>query len=142
MRSSPWLEERVIPLLEAGRRVLLVEGEEDQKVYETWLDKLAGGAGSGRVPNVVPTGSKAKVLQHITALQQEAKAGRLHGLIDRDEWDEKEVNSHMSELTGLLVNPDRHCLESYFCEPGELKAALAASSLPNMPGRPRQLPTP
>jgi hypothetical protein len=37
MSRSQWLEENVIPILDAGRRVLLVEGDVDQKVYEAWL---------------------------------------------------------------------------------------------------------
>jgi hypothetical protein len=131
MTSSTWLQEKVIPLLDANRRVLLVEGEEDQKVYEAWLDHLAGGKGSGRVPNVVPAGNKYKVLQHIKALQVEAQAGKIHGLVDRDEWDEEELASRLAETPGLRVNEQRHCLESYFCDPAELKAVLARSSLPD-----------
>jgi len=131
MSSSPWLDDHVHPLLEAGRRVLLVEGEDDQKVYEAWLDKLAGGAGSGRVPIVVPAGGKTKVLQHIEALRDEADAGNVHGLVDRDEWDDAESAARMAELSGLRVNPQRHCLESYFCDPSELRAALARSAVPN-----------
>jgi hypothetical protein len=131
MTSSPWLEENVFPSLEANRRVLLVEGEADQKVYEAWLDKLAGGVGSSRVPNVLPAGSKAKVLQHLEALREEADAGKVHGIVDRDEWEQTAVEQQRSALPGLRVNPTRHCLESYFCDPADLKAALAVSSLPN-----------
>jgi hypothetical protein len=131
MSLSLWLEEHIIPLLEAGREVLLVEGNDDQKVYEPWLDKLAGGAGSGRVPVVMPASNKHKVLQHLKALKEQAEAGQVHGLVDRDEWDDVESAEHMAEYPGLRVNTRRHCLESNFCVLADLKAALATSSLSN-----------
>ena len=48
----------------------------------------------------------------------------MYGLVDRDEWDVATVNAKVQALQQLLVNPDRHCLESYFAEPGEIAAAL------------------
>ena len=81
--------------------------------------------------NVVPTGSKSKVLQHLRALQAEAVARKVYGLVDRDEWADTETVRRVADLPGLLVNPDRHCLESYFCVPADLKAALARSSVVN-----------
>jgi hypothetical protein len=129
MSASPWLQEHVDPLLEAGRRVLLVEGEIDQKVYEAWLDRLAGGKGSGRVPNVVPSGGKSRVLQYLAALRSDAEGHRVFGLVDRDEWDDVEAKQRLADLPGLRTNTNRHCLESYFCDPFDLKPAVARSPI-------------
>ena len=50
----------------------------------------------------------------------------IYGLVDRDEWDAATVATQCAADPRLLVNPNRHCLESYFTDPQEIEAALLA----------------
>ncbi len=50
----------------------------------------------------------------------------IYGLVDRDEWDAATIAAQREADPCLLVNPSRHCLESYFTDPHEIEAALLA----------------
>ncbi len=121
--------------LKGTPRVLLVEGEDDKKtdqlVYEAWLKCLARDVGSGTVPSVVTSGSKSRVVRQLTALRPEVDAGKVYAIVDRDEWDDTDTTAQLAATPGRCVNLDRHCIESYFCDPAELGIALALSSVAN-----------
>jgi hypothetical protein len=40
--------------------------------------------------------------------------------VDRDEWDATTCQAQQAALPNLLLNPERHALESYFCDPDEV----------------------
>jgi hypothetical protein len=129
MTSPPdWVREQVLPILHQGKRVLAVEGGDDKDVYTHWLRNLVppGAIVSDRVVIVV-AGDKMKVLEALKWQRAQAPpTPRLYGLIDRDEWDAATIAAQCAACPNLLVNPDRHCLESYFTDPLEIEAALLA----------------
>ena len=129
MSMSDWLKRNVDPLLIAKKRVLMVEGEDDKRVHEVWLDKLAGGRGSGRTPNVVAPGQKGQIVRYLKLRPDAVTRGMLFGIVDRDDWDPAETARQLAETPGLRVNPARHTLESYFCNLDDLQSALSDSSL-------------
>jgi hypothetical protein len=123
-----WVPNLADPILTAGKRVLAVEGPRDSQIYTTWLGKLAP-AGTGAVNKVlvVPTRGKHDLINGLKWYRDEGgNPGDVFGLRDRDEWDAARITAEMVQLPQLRVNADRHCLESYFCDPDEIEAALLA----------------
>jgi hypothetical protein len=123
----------VLSILKATpkKRVLLVEGIADEDVYTTWLKRLAspdiysdrvivvdcggGGEGGGR-------GRLLKVLEWFRDNGYDPT--RVVGIADRDFWDADIVAQHIAQLPHLRIDPGRHALESYFCDPDELVPAV------------------
>lgn len=124
-----WMKTVAWPTLKQRKKVLAVEADDDKDVYTAWLKKLIrpGAIVSDKLV-VVVAGDKHKVLQGLTWFRDLANPppGTLCGLIDRDEWDAGTVASQTASIPQLLVNAERHCLESYFSEPSEIAAALRA----------------
>ncbi|EYF02594.1 DUF4435 domain-containing protein [Chondromyces apiculatus] len=101
--------------IKAGKKLLLVEGDDDKDVVEQlfeqveplWMTKVHVGV----------AGDRGKVLRKLE------KHPDWYGLVDRDVWDEADVQQQTSALPGLKVT-EAWCIESYFCEPGLLETAL------------------
>jgi hypothetical protein len=117
----------------AIKRVLLVEGPDDKAIYAKWLERLAhpglfsatvevldgGGKGEG--------GGKSVVLKALEWLRDHGgNPIRVFGLVDRDEWDATMIQQQVNQLPQLRVCPDRHAIESFFCDPNEFIPALTA----------------
>ncbi len=130
MSGAPdWMTPQALPTLKQGKNVLAVEGDDDKDVYKAWLQKLlARGTVLSDTIVIVDAGSKDAVLEGLGWYTGEHRQtwGNLYGLVDRDEWDLSSIVAKTRENPQLLVNPSRHCLESYFIEPSELAAALTA----------------
>ena len=111
--------------------VLAVEGDDDKDVYTAWLKKLTQPRMifSDKVV-LVDAGNKSEVLQGLTWFRDLATQppGTIYGLVDRDEWDLAAVANQTAVIPRLLVNAERHCLESYFSDPSEITAALEAKN--------------
>jgi hypothetical protein len=121
-----WVQNLAEPVLSIGKRVLAVEGIRDSQIYTEWLRKLApaGTLADDRVV-VVSTGGKGALLSGLKWFRDEGgNPGDVYGLRDRDEWDAARIAFEAANLPQLRVNPLRHCLESYFCDPDEIEAAL------------------
>jgi hypothetical protein len=109
-------------------QVLLLEGPDDVAVYSKWLQRLAapGTLFTAKV-RVVDGGGKLSVLATLEWFRdQGGNPNRLYGLVDRDEWDAPTITTWTQALPQLRVNPHRHALESYFCDPGEIGPAVLA----------------
>ena len=128
--TSPpdWVRKQILPILHQGKTVLAVEGDDDKDVYTAWLKKVAsrGTIFSDRLV-IVAAGDKMRVLQALEwqGAQPQA-ASKLYGLVDRDEWDPSTIAEYAASYPELLINPARHCLESYFTDPDEIEPALLA----------------
>ena len=122
-----WMRPVALPTLKQGKRVLVVEGDDDKDVYIAWLKQLTprGTIFSDRLV-VVDAGSRDQVLQGLLWYRDVASPppGQLFGLVDRDEWDAPTLSAKRAEIPRLLVNESRHCVESYFIDPAEIEAAL------------------
>ena len=129
MSTPPdWIPTSADPVLSIGKRVLAVEGIRDEQIYTTWFQKLAahGTLATDKVI-VVPTGGKGAMMNGLRwYLEEGGNPGEVFGLRDRDEWDIARIATEVAQLPQLRVNLHRHCLESYFCEPDEICAALIA----------------
>jgi hypothetical protein len=112
---------RATKALGVGKRVLFVEGKDDEAVYAKWpvkIDPLY----AARL-EVIPTNGRNDLGRSLPELGNPAEAFALR---DRDEWDGPRATAAQAAAGNLLVNVTRHCLESYFCDPDELVAVLLA----------------
>jgi hypothetical protein len=141
MSQPPRWADQALKVLPAKKRVLAVEGKLDLGVYSKWLERLAAAMGTivSSILVVLPADGKPSVLKGLEWLRDEGgNPTDVFGLVDRDEWDAATIATKRSELPQLLVNEDRHCLESYFSEPGEIEVALqlrdAVRNGPGLPG--------
>jgi hypothetical protein len=120
------------------QQVLLLEGPDDVAVYSKWLQRLA----APRTPftakvTLVDGGGKLSVLAALEWFRdQGGNPNRLYGLVDRDEWDAATITARTQALSQLRVNPHRHALESYFCDPAEIGPALLAQNAGHGPRLP------
>lgn len=128
MDPPKWVRDQALKILPQNKRVLAVEGDIDDKVYTAWLRKLAAARGtifSNRVVLVTTTG-KSAILRGLEWFRDHGgNPAEVHGLVDRDEWDAATIAAQAQALPGLLVNPNRHCLESYFTDPVEIASTLS-----------------
>jgi hypothetical protein len=134
MSTAPeWVTMRAEPARSIGKRVLAVEGMRDAQVYAAWLQKLVAAETLAEDKVVtVSTEGKAQLLAGLKWYRQEGgNPADVFGLRDRDEWDLARIETELAALPQLRVNAHRHCLESYFCDPAELRTALARSLIPN-----------
>ncbi len=112
--------------LASPKKTLILEAEPDRKVYEFWLGQLASGllAALSKV-DLISLGGKNEVLNTLAWFRDsEDNPADLFGLVDRDEWDGATIASQIQDLSQLRINPNRHTLESYFCDPREIRPAL------------------
>ena len=129
----------------SGRSTLIVEGKDDVDVYSRWLKKLLGPGGVvASWVDIIPANSKPNVLTVLAWYRDhEGDPTDLFGLVDRDEWDAATIAARKNDLRQLRVNPERHGLESYFCDPAEITPALlaedAATFGPRLPALDAQL---
>lgn len=110
--------------LAAGvKSVLLVEGDDDRDVVETFLQRRSPSFAT-RV-RVVPAGGRARVLARLHTTFPRATHPNAYGLVDRDTWTDDEVAAHKSMEPRLFVT-EGWCLENAFfgldalrrCNPG------------------------
>ena len=103
-----------------GKKVLLVEGTGDVSFLTLMLDKPPL-----REENILadwviaPAGGKEAVLR---LLKEQPE---LHGMVDRDAWDEKECAQKLKEYKTLHILP-RFCIENFLICPDELSSAIPA----------------
>lgn len=116
-----------------NKKVLAVEGKNDVAVYREWLHKRLGPAWVNAV-HLENARDRARLLSGLRRLNEadDPFKDSIFGLADRDEWQAADVAALKAELPTLLVNESRHSLESYFCDPDELEAALTASGNQNI----------
>jgi hypothetical protein len=116
--------------LASGKNTLILEGQPDRNVYEIWVGKLAGNASAALSKvDLVALGGKNEVLNALTWFRDHGgNPANLLGLVDRDEWDQPTISYRTKDLPQLRVNVQRHSLESYFCDPAELRPALKAET--------------
>ena len=105
--------------LAIGKRVLLVEGPDDEAVYTKWLEKLDS-LFAARL-RIIDCGGQHKITTALTLLKN---AANVFAIQDRDQWDAAKIAQVRANHPRLLVNASRHTLESYFCDPAEVSAAL------------------
>ncbi len=98
-----------------GRKVLVVEGPDDEQAFRAWLGKVSVSWENQWV--IAPAGKKTDVL---ALLEREAN---WIGVVDQDEWTTDIIKQKQSDMPNLWVLP-RFCLENYLCDPEELWAML------------------
>jgi hypothetical protein len=106
-------------ILGLGKRVLFVEGPDDEAIYTKWLEKIDP-LFTGRL-ELVPCEGQQQLIRSLELLGDPVDAFALQ---DRDEWDAVKIAAVQGQHPRLLVNGFRHTLESYFCDPVEIVAAL------------------
>jgi hypothetical protein len=112
---------RATNALAVGKRVLFVEGKDDEAVYAKWLATIDA-LYAARL-EVIPTNGRNDLDR---ALPELGNPAEVFALRDRDEWDIARSAAVRAANSGLLVNDNRHCIESYFCDPNEVIPALLA----------------
>lgn len=98
-----------------GRRVLLVEGPDDEQAFRAWLGKVSVGWENQWVIAIAE--KKSNVLG---LLEREAN---WIGVVDQDEWTADVIEQKQLAVPNLWVLP-RFCLENYLCDPEELWTML------------------
>jgi hypothetical protein len=76
MTSPPdWVRKQILPILNQGKNVLAVEGDDDKDVYTAWLRKIAprGSIVSDKIVIVV-AGDKMKVLEVLEWQRERSEA--------------------------------------------------------------------
>ena len=113
-----------------GKKVLLVEGQDDVLAFRSWLGKLDANWENRWV--VAPAGKKSNVL---VLLEREPD---WIGVVDRDEWSVQVIAEKQRDIPNLWVLP-RFCLENYLCDPDELWAMLPQVQQQKIQGGPQAL---
>lgn len=118
---------KIMPL----QKFLIVEGTDDQILYQRWLEKLDPGA-NAKVQVETPgdnesLGNKNKVLRALEWLRGVGgDPANVVGLVDRDAWTDLDIQAAKARLPRLRVNARRHTVENYFTDPNEIAASLFA----------------
>src|SRR5207245_7356041 len=94
--------------------------------YAKWLAKIDPWFGN-RLELVATNGRN----DLDAALASLGHPGDAYALRDRDAWDAARMATARAANPRLLVNPSRHCIESYFCDPDEVVSALLAQDAAN-----------
>jgi hypothetical protein len=131
MSNGPkaWVQ-RALTAAAQNKKVLAIEGKFDVAVYREWLAKRLGPTWTNQVhlekAGEGDRGGRSPLLAGLRWLQEHNDPDKdvIFGLADRDEWEPGDIAALQVELPTLLVNESRHSLESYFCDPDELDAAL------------------
>jgi hypothetical protein len=110
---------RARSFLTVGKSVLFVEGKDDEAAYAKWLAKLDPLFGSRLA--LVATNGRNDLDSALELLGHPANA---YALRDRDEGETTRIAAFQVANSRMLVNPNRHCLENYFCDPDEVISAL------------------
>lgn len=113
-----------------GKRVLLVEGDDDVLAFRAWLGKMDATWENRWV--VASAGKKSNVLD---LLEREPD---WIGVVDRDEWTTQIITEMQQTRANLWVLP-RFCLENYLCDPDELWAMLPTGQQQKIQGGVQEL---
>jgi hypothetical protein len=113
LRSSYW---DTVTQASAGRRLLLVEGDDDKRVVELLLEAISPFWTTKA--HVAAAGDRDRVLRKL-----EANPG-WYGLVDRDVWDNAKVAETKAKLPNLEVTTG-WCIENHFCHPADVESALS-----------------
>jgi len=109
-----------------GHKIHIVEGVEDLAAYGKWLTRLAAPNIYTATLTLVQAGGKKPVLQALRYFAASGGEPRVFVLVDRDEWDADTCTARRAELPQLRINEGRHAVESYFCDPDAVAAAVLA----------------
>ncbi len=120
----PWVH-RAETAASQKKRVLAVEGKTDKAALSAWLGTELGPTWANDVYLEV-TDNRGSMLDGLRWLRDNRSPFEkaVFGLADRDEWELAEISALQTQLPQVLVNLDRHALESYFCDPDELEPIL------------------
>lgn len=113
--TNPLTRIRSIEDEAAHLSVLLVEGQDDQVIYEYFFDMLHPGWDARFRIDAVE--GKAHVLNGVGYRED------WMGLVDRDEWSDEIFATKLRDIPNLR-GLSRFCIESYFCDPQELWLVL------------------
>jgi hypothetical protein len=102
----------------SSKKVILVEGKEDETAYKHLLDKKY--SNWERLIFIFPAGGKINVINELE------KSPDFIGIIDKDEWWDEDIRSIKAEIENLIVIP-RYCMESYLVNPEEIWESLPAN---------------
>jgi len=102
--------------LALGKPVLLVEGDDDVALFGHFLGQHAPGWDLRL--HLAAAGGKRRVVAGVAV----HRPGWI-GVVDMDEWSPSDVQEAVDRSSRLCALP-RFCIESYFCHPAELWAAL------------------
>lgn len=111
---------------QTGKRVLLVEGQDDVAVYGILLNRRFGAAWE-KDWALAAAGNKGFVLDILV------EESTWLGLVDRDEWSQDLIAQKQAELPNLLLLP-RFCIESYLIDPDELWVAFPSNQRAKITG--------
>lgn len=115
-----------------SKKVLVVEGEDDQAAYRLLFDKKFGTENWDSKWVITYAGQKNFVLKML------AEQPAWIGLVDKDEWSQEEIVANQSTYPNLLVLP-RYCMESYLILPAEIWAALPEKQQQKIPNGEEEL---
>lgn len=132
MNTPAWIKD--IELASRNLPVLLVEGPDDVTLFEHFFSQHAPGW-ELRL-HIAAAGAKRHVIQGITVHRPE-----WIGIIDWDEWSLTDVQDAVAGSPRLRALP-RFCIESYFCRPQELWAALPPGQRARVGNDPQLLAAP
>ncbi len=116
---------------QSGKRVFLVEGEDDVEAYRLLLTKKFGGDFEKKWAITYAGGKEL-----VTGILE--KEPSWLGLVDRDEWTSETIREKRRELDNLEVLP-RFCLESYLIYPAELWEVLPKAQQNKIDGGQKRL---
>ncbi|WP_163363283.1 MULTISPECIES: DUF4435 domain-containing protein [Enterobacteriaceae] len=108
-----------------GKRALVVEGKTDELVFTQLLKKVDPQWETRWV--LAEVGGKRNVIEILS------KQPTWLGIVDRDEWDNAQLNHRQQQLPNLLVLP-RFCIENYLVVPSELLPGLPPKQRAKLPG--------
>ncbi|MCY2994429.1 MAG: hypothetical protein NTY19_42160 [Planctomycetota bacterium] len=117
--SDPTYVTKAKQALSLGKKILFLEGIDDEAVYTKWLEKLDP-LFAARL-EIIDCEGQQKVSKGLALL---GNPPNVFGIQDRDEWDSAQIAAMQAAHPRLFVNPDRHTLESYCCDPQEITLAL------------------
>lgn len=125
MREFEWHIKTIIEKsVTEGKRVLVVEGKTDELVFMQLLKKVDPQWETKWV--LAEVGGKRNVIEILS------KQSTWLGIVDRDEWDNAQLNHQQQQLPNLLVLP-RFCIENYLVVPSELLPGLPPKQRAKLP---------
>ncbi len=133
MNHTPsWITD--VERLALGKPVLLVEGADDVVLLGHFLSQHAPGWDLRL--HLAAAGGKQRVITGVAV----HRPGWI-GVVDLDEWNPDDVQNGVERSPRLRALP-RFCIESYFCHPAELWAALPPNQQARMGNDLQALSTP
>jgi len=111
MSEQAWLDQ--IENKAGNKRVLLVEGDEDQDALTHFLDQYNSALEWSNLFLIYPAGGKEHVRIGVDAHSDWC------GVVDRDVWGEEDLQGLLESSPRIKALP-RFCVESFFCHPDEI----------------------